>query len=574
MTTEGDGPPGRRLTGFLCAQARRAGLGSREIGARLAVAKEASGRVAADGNSPDPLATVPCSKSHVDRVLKGQAPVPSWPFVREFLKVTSRAAGLSVEEYRELCETAKGLLRGAATQIVAVAPADAGTSGDTVAALRLEVELERARHTETRLRYALRDAQFLTTTLWFIISALRDIIADRDALLARADGDRLARLRDETRQALAHKRTAETEADRAVARIRTLEGFWEQARRDVQRLAQHPDAADLTTAPAYGAGPAPALVPQELLAQPALDDIAGALAKAQALNVSADEAAREMEQTLASGKPVGAGDEFAVLLAATELDNADLRAAAAESLAARWADRPQTRDALLRLVDDPEIRTRRVAADGLGVVCPGDADARVALLRLARVRDDLGTHLAAVRALSHGWPGDPEARDIYLELAKDQWFVRDAVQAMVTGYAGDEVVRDHLLSLADGGSHVRADVAEALGEGWRGDAATRGCLVRLAGDRMPDVRVAALTALGAGWPGDRAVRAVLMVHVRDVVNVTEAAEAAEQLAAGWPGDAEIGGVLDDLAHDLGPVRAEFFGLAARYRESMTQPGPE
>ncbi|MFG2984072.1 HEAT repeat domain-containing protein [Streptomyces sp. NPDC048258] len=577
-----DGPR-QQLTRFLLQEARQAGLGSRDIADGLLTAKKVSAARVAGTDSPDPLAKIHCSNSHVDRLLKGLTPVPSWPFTREFLRITSRAAGLTAEDYRKRCEAARALLRAAAEDPAPVVPktdADtathAATHKDILAALRLEVELERARHAETRLRFALRDAQFLMTTLWFIISALRDIIADRDALLARAqhgagDAERIARLRDETRQALTHKRTAETEADRAVARIRTLEGFWERARSDLRRLALHPDAADLTTAPTHGAGPAPALIPQEFLARPALDDIAGALAKAQALNASADDSARALEQTVGPTEHPGVDDEFVVLLAATKLPDESLRREAARSLVARWADRPETREALLHLIDDPG--TLLVAIDGLAAACPGDREARAALLRLAKTTEHrVEVHRAVVRALSHGWPGDPESRDIYLAMATDRWDRPYAVEALAVAFPGDPWVRDHIVSLADSAdAPSRSAVATALKEGWRGDESTLGCLVHLVADEEPKVRIAAVQAIGAGWPGDPGVRTVLMGLLKGSGHVDVTAEAATELLAGWPGDKETERALDELAYGLGAVKTLFIWLADEYSQTMGLP---
>lgn len=516
MTTEGDGSPRQRLTGLLCAEARRAGLGSREIEAGLVAAKEKSARAAAHAGSPDPLATIPYSKSHVDRVLKGLAPVPSWPFVREFLKVTSKASGLSAEEFRELCETAKGLVRAAAHQVAPVpvpvpapAPAPAPVDGgrDTVAVLRLEVELERARHKETRLRYALRDAQVFIATICFIVNELREIIADRDALLARihhgsGDARLIAAVRDDTGQAFSLKRTAETESDRAVARVRRLEGFWEQARGDVQRLALHSDAADLALSPAHGTGTGPGLVPQEFLAGPALDDIAGALAKAKALNDSQDEVARELEVTLGPATQPDYDDEFAVLLAATRLPDGGLRGEAVRSLVDNWADRPVTRETLLRMVDDENARTRIAVVGGLARLCSGDSDGLAALLRVASRDPRPDVQRAAVRALSLGWPGDSHARDVYFVMALNSVELPYALEAMATGCSGDSVVRDYVIALAEGAvDGGRSLVAEALMNGWPGDDVARGCLMNLVRDADPEVRIAAARALGGGWRG-------------------------------------------------------------------------
>ncbi|MEU9570412.1 hypothetical protein AB0D62_11060 [Streptomyces massasporeus] len=75
------------------------------------------------------------------------------------------------------------------------------------------------------------------------------------------------------------KRTAQEEADLATARIRVLEAAWEQARAEVSRLRMYPDTADLIR-PLSDTEPRQSPLPEDLLAQPALDDIATALDKA------------------------------------------------------------------------------------------------------------------------------------------------------------------------------------------------------------------------------------------------------------------------------------------------------
>ncbi|MEV7525075.1 hypothetical protein [Streptomyces sp. NPDC091371] len=576
MSTEGDGPPRQRLTGFLRAQARQAGLGSRAIAARLQADQAASARAAADKGAPDPLATVRCSNSQVDRAMNGQGPVPPWPFVREFLKVTSRASGLSAQEYRDLCETAKGLVRAVADEAVAVTASVDGGS-DTVAVLRLEVELERARHKETRLRYSLRDAQLFIATMCFIVNELREIIADRDALLARlhhgpGDARRIAAVRDEAEQALALKHTAETESELAVARVRRLEGFWDQARREVQRLALHPDAAELGPSPAHGPGPGPGpgLVPQEFLARPALDDIAGALAKARALNATEDEAVRELAAEPAPGTEGSqpADDEFSVLVAATRLGT--FRREAVELLVRDWTGRPETGEVLLRMVDDPDDEIRRMAVGGLADACPGDPVVLAALLRLARPGGALLVCQAVLHALPRGWPGDPRARALCLEMTEDFRLRPDALAALVTGWAADPVVRDHLLALVDGPEQGwRAALAKVLEQGWRGDAATFGVLMRMAVQfDDPPTQKCAIEALGSGWPGDPRVRAVFMEHISRRDRPGVAVAAAKQLASGWPGDPAIEAVLDRLSDDLGGMLPQFGRLAAEYERSM------
>lgn len=538
MTT-GDGPH-ERLTGFLSAEARRAGLGSRDIAAGLARARERSARDAAATGSPDPLAKLPSSSSHVDRLLKGRAPAPSWPFVREFLKVTCEAAGLPVEEYRKRCAAAVELLR-AASGPVATAPAVAPDS--TVAALRLEVELERARHTETRLRYALRDSQLLIATMCFIVNVLREIIAD----LHGTDG---------AGRALALKRTAEAESDRAVARIRTLEVYWEQARRELRDLALHADAAEPHRSPGVGAG----VVPQELLAGPALDDIAGALARAKAFNAGEDEVARELGRALA-GPP--ADEEFAVLLAAAELGGYSLRREAVRGLLDRWTDRPETAEVMTRLVDDPDLETRLMVVRAVAQVCPGDPVVLTALLRQAGEGRAYQPCLEALRALYTGWPGDARARDVYVELSADPAMLPYAVQAMAFGCAGDAAVRDHLLTLADCADAAgRQTVAKAFERGWPGDEAVLGVLLRLAGDEHLAVSGSAVEALCAGWHADPRVRAFLIDLIGRAQHVWAAASVVERLVTRWPGDRGIATALEEFAGRL-PDYARFAEVYSR-----------
>ncbi|MFB7212755.1 hypothetical protein [Streptomyces sp. NPDC056255] len=174
-----------------------------------------------------PISAMSYSKSHIDRLFKARTdPVPPWPFTLQFLKITSPAAGITHEEHKRRCNQARALLQ-AMTEPTTPPPAqlpaprtattDQHEDRDTVAVLRLEVELERARHTETRLRYALRDHDVLQSTLLQIISTLREIIAGNDAweahALADARLDEAARLRDETYRALQHKATAQQEAE-------------------------------------------------------------------------------------------------------------------------------------------------------------------------------------------------------------------------------------------------------------------------------------------------------------------------------------------------------------------------
>ncbi|QWA22137.1 hypothetical protein KJK32_15025 [Streptomyces sp. JCM17656] len=262
--------PRQEFAEFLQRQAKQSGLKVREIADLFEqeARKEETAVENGSGSLPEyPIRKMAFSKSHLARLFKAQAlPNPPWPFTLQFLRITSRAAGLTKEEHQERCGEARELLRAIAalpkTAALPVPDQSPNTSShgphEAVLALQHEVVLERARHTETRLRYALRDAQFLATTLWRIISALRDIICDHDALVARAqhshpDPDTLDQLRSETQQAVTHKRTAQEQVDLATARIRALEAAWEQARAEVSRLLFHPDTADLMRFPSDAA---------------------------------------------------------------------------------------------------------------------------------------------------------------------------------------------------------------------------------------------------------------------------------------------------------------------------------
>ncbi|WP_239076115.1 HEAT repeat domain-containing protein [Streptomyces sp. SID9913] len=429
------GDPRQEFAEFLQRQAKQSGLKVRDIADIFEREARREEEAAADGSGslPEhPIRKMAFSKSHLARLFKAQAlPNPPWPFTLQFLRITSRAAGLTKEEHQERCTEARDLLRAIAESPKTVAvPVHASSSNasshathDAVVALQHEVELERARHTETRLRYALRDTQFLATTLWRIISALRDIICNHDALVARTqhsgdDADVLNRLRAETEQALAHRRTAQEEVDLATARIRVLEVTWEQARAEVSRLLMHPDAADLIR-PSSDAASSQGLLPEDFLAQPTLDDIATALDKARALNNQEERTARDLQRSLASASPLQPDDERAVLLAATKLtSNWPAQQAAVEGLAQGWAGDVEARDAVIRLTHVEAYLVRHTAAQGLGQGWAGDVEARDALIRLTHDNYQIVRGAAAV-ALGQGWSGDAEARDALIPLTED-----------------------------------------------------------------------------------------------------------------------------------------------------------
>ncbi|MGW7362476.1 HEAT repeat domain-containing protein [Streptomyces sp. NPDC054841] len=579
------GDPPLEFARFLQRQAREAGLDARKISDRFAQAaekrkeeeREAAGHTP-NGRPEHPISSMSFSKSHIDRLFKAQAaPKPPWPFTLQFLRITSRAAGLTQEEFQRRCREAHELLQAIeATAKVApvrtpVLPSNApqGPREETVAALRTEVELERARHTETRLRYALRDTQFLVATLWHIISALREIISSRDVLRARAHHDHanagdLAGLRDETGRALAHKRTAQDEADRAVARIRTLESLWEQARADVNRLS-HFDAADLTHGPNDFALPSKPLLPQDLLAQPALDDVEAALQKAHALNAQQEHTARELQGKLAPPGPLQPDNELAILLAAIRLTDAANRHAALNTLLRSWPRHPDTYDALFHLTHDDNEEIRAAAAQGLADGWGGQDAVHDALLNLSQ-DDSEHVRAAAARGLAHGWGGQDAVRDALLNLTQDRskHVQGAAAQGLVVRWGGDDAVRNALPRLVHALSEqVRAATAQGLTWEWRGNTAH--AFLRFTQDHSEQVRTAAARGLALVWWGGADIRDALLNLTLDRSKHVRAA-AAQALAETWGGQDAIGAALlrlrqDDSAQDRAAVAR---GLTERW----------
>lgn len=259
------GPVGARqaYAEFLQKQATEAGMNPRKIEDAFKEAQRRQDELTAQGATGKPteppmhpISAMSYSKSHIERLFKAQTdPVPPWPFTLQFLKITSPAAGITHDEHKRRCDHARALLQAMTEPTVpppAQLPAPRTSTMDqpeTFAVLRLEVELERARHTETRLRYALRDHDVLQSTLLQIISTLREIIAGNDAreahALADARHDEAAHLRDETHRALQHKATAQQEADRTATRMRGLEDLWTRVRAEAQRLALQPGAVNI-----------------------------------------------------------------------------------------------------------------------------------------------------------------------------------------------------------------------------------------------------------------------------------------------------------------------------------------
>jgi hypothetical protein len=161
--------PRQAYVDFLRVQARQAGLGLRELSDAFNRAqKEQERKAAVAGTGPaSPIEAMSISKSHLGRILKGDSlPRQLRPFTHQFLVITSRAGHLTADQHRDLWRRAEELIHALTNNAnhdaartparrSSVAPQD-GSHVETIATLRLEVDLERARHTETRLRYALR----------------------------------------------------------------------------------------------------------------------------------------------------------------------------------------------------------------------------------------------------------------------------------------------------------------------------------------------------------------------------------------------------------------------------------
>ncbi|MGW7130072.1 HEAT repeat domain-containing protein [Streptomyces bobili] len=570
------GDPRRDYAEFLQREARQAGLGAREISERFVWAArqetEAARDAASSGTAPYAIADMAHSKSHIDRLFKAQAyPNPPWPFTLQFLRITSRAAGLTAEEHHKRCAEARSLLQAIADMPALPATRSAGMArsgqqaagdDDTVAVLRLRSSLEEARHTETRLRHALKDTQFLMTTLWRITGVLRDIIITNDALEARAhrseaDPAEIESLRGKTQEAFAHQRIAHQEIERATDRIRTLELLWEQARTDAYRLSLHSGNEDTAIGPWATESPIEQLLPEEILVQPgALDDIADALRKAQALNTREDDTIRDLQRILSSSEVPVAEDELPVLLVATRLTDDFNRNLAVTSLIRAWPRHPETRRALLRLTHDRNQHIRTTAVEGLVEGWPTDTAVRDALLRLAY--DDSSYVLsAAARGLRRAGQGDATTRDILLHLVhhRDLSVSQVAAKGLVEGWPGDAAIREVLLNVIrddEGGTEDRPATAAAFGlaRGWPGDAAIREVLLNVIredqGGTERGPATAAAFGLAKGWPGDPAVRDVLLGLSTGYETQTRT-ELLQALATGWPGDVAVRSALVNFA---------------------------
>jgi predicted ATPase len=499
----GHGPePAVTLGEFLQTQANLAGLRTREVAERFQeLADQEKSRTADGAVAPaDPMSEMSFSKSHLDRLYKGTASLPSKRFIKKFLEITSRASSIRPEKHRELYIHAEDLLAAAHRnrrnrRAAGLASAPQVPAEVTVATLQLQLNLERAQRTEDRLRWALSDTQALMGTLLQIISALREIIVDLDIRFAQtlraAEDPRAQELTERQRsEAKSYKLAAEAQFDQANQRRRILESLWDQAHDTSQRLTLHADFTNITPLPNGPALPSQHVLPDDSLTQPALADIASALGKIQQYNETEEHNVRELQHSVSDDTPLQPDDELAILVSATRLTDAKTRGTALRTLLKNWPSHPDTRDALVRLAHDDQPAIRLATAWSLAADWAGDAAARDALIDLTH---DSGPDVreTAVAGLAEWWAGDAAARDALIGLTHDSGpDVREtAVAGLAEGWAGDAAARDALIALAhDDDVHVRMTVAEGLVDSWLDDATAHTTLLALRHDMAATVR--------------------------------------------------------------------------------------
>ncbi|MEV0267093.1 HEAT repeat domain-containing protein [Streptomyces sp. NPDC050617] len=497
------------LADFLRTRAQEAGLSAREIARAFQqrVDREQA-RIAAGAARPThPVRELSFSKSHLDRLFKGSATLPSIRFLGTFLEITSAAASLPPQRHQALYQEATELLTKArrlrARPAVLPQPQpEPPTESATIAKLQSQLDLERAHRAGDRIRRELTDTQALMGTLLQIINALRDIITELD--LDLFDAPRTAvrtvprTLAEQQRtEAVDYKAAAEAEYGRVDHRRRVLELLWDQAQGNLRRLASHADVGHLRPLPDLPPLPTQGVLSHGLHAEPALADIATALSRVQEYNDTEEQKIRDLRGALADNVPLAPDDELAILLAATHLSDPRARDAALRTVMASWAHHPSTRDTLLRLVHDDQSAIRHRAVWGLAAAWAGIPKARDAIVALAGDPERRVRQTAAL-GLVHGWAGDHTARDALAQLVQhqDPEVRQTVVQALVQGWADDSVVRDCLVTLSrDSDVLVRAVAAEFLTEGWTDDGVARAALSSLCDDPAESIRWIAVQGL-------------------------------------------------------------------------------
>jgi hypothetical protein len=505
---------------YLQAQAKEAGLSAREITQRFKERAEeeanspsqGQGRVATSTNN------LRFSKSHLDRLFKGTASLPPKEFVRVYLEITSAAGSLSLERHKQAVTKAETLLLEAhrfrrSTNSGDLSKTAQEPAEHALATLQVRLELERTLHIESRLRWALGDAQFLITTLMQIIGTLRNIIQDLDASSIR-DPHGVSTLREHQREeAFSQKRNAELQLSLATERRTLLENLWDQAHANIHRLSSHPDVADIPLLP-----DAPVMPQQPLLAvhtESTLTDIATALDKVQEVNGTEGRQAREWQHELTSTGQLNEDAELRTLVACTRLADADTRRTALRALVRSWPDELETRDALIRMTQDENNDIQDFATESLIELWPEDSDSLNAIVKVAAARRPI-VQLIAVSGLAKRWRGNTVARDALVNLAQSgSNFTREiAAQGLGIGWPGDSTAHGALLRLAMD-EHTWLTALESLHDGWPGDAGLRTALVTLSRSSNASVRCTSADMLGRGWLNDPDATAALLALMSD-----------------------------------------------------------
>ncbi|WP_217142678.1 AAA family ATPase [Streptomyces sp. AC627_RSS907] len=568
---------------FLRDQSQAACLSARDIEQRFQYrAHQERARIEAGQEPPvDPVSDMKFSKSHLDRLFKGTASLPSKRFVKVFLEITSSAASIRPELHRELCCVADELLTAAhqyrqkRRSIKSPASTTQGPTEVAVATLQAQLELERAHRTEDRLRWALSDAQLLMTTLLQIISTLRDIVIDIDTehlqvLRSSAESATLDVTANQRLQALRHKATAEDQLARVNERRALLETLWEQAHDNVHRLSLHPDVTEVKSLPVGPALPQQELLPTAALAQPALADIAAALGKAQEINNTEERKTRELQQYIRSDTHTSPVDELATLLAATQLTDAPSRETALRALIRSWSRNPKTRDALARMTVDDQPDIRAIAVLNLARTWSEDPVARQALIAVTRDRE-LKVRTIAVWGLAQAWADDPDALDALVFLTQDRSAEARAiaVEGLAEGWPENPFARNAVLSLLqDAVQRVREIAIEVLLENWSGDVITRDALLALLRAKDVSIREVAVNGLSIGWPSDTSVTNALLTMRDDpaptVQWAVERSLARKGLVEATGNEYPVA-VSDPRSADTAPLRQE---VASRENGSL------
>lgn len=483
---------------FLLSQANRADLSARDIAERFQeLANQEASRVQEGAEAPpEPISDMSFSKSHLDRLYKGSASLPSRRFLKIFLGITSNAAAVQPERRHELLRRAEELLalehRKRRNRREQTPPSASQVPSETVVAtLQMQLELERAQRTEDRLRWALSDTQRLMETLLRIINTLRYIITESSAQLRLVTAEALE-AHDRRARAQSYKATAEAQFTQANERRQLLETLWDQAHENLQRLTLHTTAADVPALSAELTLPRTPL-PEDLHAQSTLVDIATALGKVERYNEAEEEKALELKQTITADTPLTLDDELNILVAATRLTDNKTRRTALRALIERWPNHRETRDTLIRLARDEEADIRYMTAASLSEGWTGDPAVREALIALAN-KNDLRIRETAVLGLAEGWANDPAVREALIAVAhKNDPRIREtAILGLAEGWVGDPATRDALIAFAsDDDVYVRMAVAESLADAWPNDAMADATLLTLSSDTSPSVRWAA-----------------------------------------------------------------------------------